>query len=95
MAVGWLTVLSRMLLSISPRKNRSPPLPKNELKVVSLISQAFSQSETTHQMGWEEFISRLEANLIPKEPAVTVSISRSNNPKLAEIMQDKEIDISL
>jgi hypothetical protein len=57
--------------------------------------QTFSQSEKTQQMGLEEFISRLEANFLSKEPTVTVSISRSKNPKLAEIRQDKEIDISL
>ena len=57
--------------------------------------QAFSQSEKTQQMGLEEFVSRLEANLLSQEPAVTVSISRSKNPSLAEIMEDKELDISL
>jgi hypothetical protein len=46
-------------------------------------------------MGLEKFISRLEANLLSEEPTVTVSISRSKNPKLAEIRQDKEMDISL
>jgi hypothetical protein len=78
-------------------RNILSPFSKNEPKVVSLISemQAFSQSEKTHQMGLEEFVSRLEANLMSEEPAVTVSISRSKNPKLAEIMQDTELDISL
>jgi hypothetical protein len=73
------------------------PLSKNEPKVVSLIAeiQVFSQSKKTQQMGLEEFVSRLETNLLSEEPAVTVSISRAKNPKSAEIRQDKELDISL
>ena len=73
------------------------PLSKNEPKIVSLITemQAFSQSKKTQQMRLEEFVSRLEANLLSEEPTVTVSISRSKNPKSAEIKQDKDLDISL